>query len=790
MNQDLRKLKSKPLYEFGPFRLDVAERLLLRNRAAIPLQPKAFDLLLVLVQNRGHLVEKDELLRTVWPDTIVEEVNLANNVSILRKILGGGADGEPVIETVPRRGYRFLADVKIVADERSAKEETKELGTPAGVEKDESGKQRAEVAAATTSVRPRYSTEDYNRGRRRALLILIGLATVLGAFGIYRFTRRNDSTPRAPVHPMTLTRLTSDPGLTTDPALSPDGTLLACASDRSGEGNLDIWVQQVAKGEALRLTHHEADEREPAFSPDGGMIAFRSERDGGRIYVVSALGGEPRLIAKQGRRPRFSPDGKEIAYWVGTPGSDIWAPGDTKTYIVASSGGAPRQLQPHFAAACFPVWSPDGKHILFLGNREPAPVMEDILDWWVGPVDGGEAVRTGMLQAFHQQGLFNREVPSGTAPGSPSHSIVAGIWESEGSQVVFSAKLGDSTNLWRVPVSPETGRILGSAQRLTFGAGLEVQPSLGAGRRLVFSNLISNVDIWSLPVAASQARVLGGVQRLTANTALERHPDISADGRKLVFASNRSGNFDIWLKDLEDGKELALTVTASEEAWPAISADGLKVAYGALEHQKIAIYVVDSRGGVPERVCDDCGRFDDWSADGKRMLYHLGQPRRVALLEVDSGTKRDLLVHSKYNLYQPHFSLDGLWVTFLAQMGPERRRLYIAPLQGRMTSEESEWRAITSGEFSDDKPRFSPDGNLLYFTSNRDGFVCLWAQRLDPAKKPIGPAFAIYHFHSARLSMLNLALATLELSVAHDKIVFNLGELTGNIWLTELAEEQ
>ena len=77
-------------------------------------------------------------------------------------------------------------------------------------------------------------------------------------------------------------------------------------------------------------------------------------------------------------------------------------------------------------------------------------------------------------------------------------------------------------------------------------------------------------------------------------------------------------------------------------------------------------------------------------------------------------------------------------MTFLAQMGPERRALYIAPLQEGATP-ESEWRAITSGEFSDDKPRFSPDGNLLYFTSNRDGFVCLWAQRLDPAKKPIGP---------------------------------------------------
>ena len=101
------------------------------------------------------------------------------------------------------------------------------------------------------------------------------------------------------------------------PDLSPDGKLLAYASDRAGEGNLDIWVQQVSGGQALQLTRDPADESEPVFSPDGGKIAFRSERDGGGIYVMSALGGEARLIARQGRRPRYSPDGSHIAYTVG-----------------------------------------------------------------------------------------------------------------------------------------------------------------------------------------------------------------------------------------------------------------------------------------------------------------------------------------------------------------------------------------------------------------------------------------------------------------------------------------
>ena len=111
--------KPKHIYEFGPFRLDAGEHLLLRDGVAVPLTPKALDLLLVLVERHGHLQEKDELLRTVWPDTFVEESNLSSNISQLRKALGDGENGQRYIETAPKRGYRFVARVIIVGDERA-----------------------------------------------------------------------------------------------------------------------------------------------------------------------------------------------------------------------------------------------------------------------------------------------------------------------------------------------------------------------------------------------------------------------------------------------------------------------------------------------------------------------------------------------------------------------------------------------------------------------------------------------------------------------------------------------
>src|SRR5688500_4857527 len=127
--------------------------------------------------------------------------------------------------------------------------------------------------------------------------------------------------------------------------------------------------------------------------------------------------------------------------------------------------------------------------------------------------------------------------------------------------VLFSARLGDSTNLWKVPLSPETWQVSGLPERVTFGTGEEVQPSIAADRQLVFSNLISNIDIWGLPIQANQGRVTGEAQRLTQDAARDYCPSISADGKTLVFLSERLENTDIWKKDMESSKETALTAT-------------------------------------------------------------------------------------------------------------------------------------------------------------------------------------------------------------------------------------
>ena len=627
------------------------------------------------------------------------------------------------------------------------------------------------------------------RWRSPKLWMLAGLMIFMAASGaIFWWNQwRSD----APVLRPVLTRITSDEGLTTDPALGADGKFLAYASDRGGE-SLDIWIQPLSGGQPVQLTRHPADDREPAFSPDGAKVAFRSERDGGGVYVKSIIGGDERLVVRKGRRPRYSPDGKWIAYWVGFSTGDPTSPGSNQVFIVPSEGGAPKPLVPEFDSALYPVWSPDSTRLLILGASRTSttaaqgeitganrPVHR--MDWWIANVDGAPPVKTGVLSELSKDGL--------SVWASSGAGIAPDEWLSSGNQILFSASFAaanafrEGINVWSVPLSSRNWKAAGPARQLTSGTTYETQPAASASGEILFSNAESKTAIWMLPLNANEGKAAGELKRMTRGAAFHGQPAAAFNGGKVVYYATMSGNMDIWLLDLKSGSESPLTSTPAGEFTPQIAADGSTVYYSI--YGKRQAYSMSSAGGEATKLCDDCGTWNV-SHDRTKILYWYSTERpivSIGILEITTGKKSELLAHERDSLYQPQFSPDDRWIAFLARTGRDRSRIFVTPFKGAVAHDSASWLPVTGGENLDDKPRWSPDGGLLYFTSERDGFRCIWAQRLNrDTKLPAGDPFPVKHFHTSRRSLMNVGLGPLEISVTGNALVFNLGERTGNIW--------
>ena len=403
-----------------------------------------------------------------------------------------------------------------------------------------------------------------------------------------------------------LTRLTSDAGLSDFAALSPDGKLVAYASDRSLDGEPDLYIKQVAGGQPIRLTSDGAGNTTPDFSPDSSKIVFRSNRDGGGIYEIPAFGGEVRLVARDGLNPKYSPDGSQVAYWVGDEGVDAAIPGSGTVWVVPLAGGTPQRVGQSFTAARYPIWSADGKHLLLIGYTSSKVYQYSSLDWWLAATNGGDAVKTGAYEALGHAGLQTR---TGNVARPECWSAAAGT-------VLFSTATGDTNNLWEIGMSPRTGRVTGGLERLTTGAGNEVHASCAPGGALTFTNGETRSDVWLLPFDLDRGTLKGALERITQGPANRGYPSLSNTGRYVAFSSDQSGRQNIWIRDLVTGKESNVSSSSFAEAYPVINASGARIAFSVFENDKRAVYVT-APGGVPEKLCEGCLRATDWSRDEK-----------------------------------------------------------------------------------------------------------------------------------------------------------------------------
>ena len=577
------------------------------------------------------------------------------------------------------------------------------------------------------------------------------------------------------------TIVTTDSGLSAQPSLSSDGRLMVYASDRGAEGNLDIWLQQIGGGAPVRLTSGPEDETTPDISPDATRVVFRSEKDGGGIFSMPVLGGDPVLLAKGGHNPRVSPDGNWVTYWVGRENSALMA-GVASVYAIPSRGGQPRHLSRAMAAAMYPAWSPDGSRVLAVARREASLSKEPKAEWWTMPLDpdSGALVKTGALAA-----LANHR-PQLSKPPIWQSRMTPIAWRTNGN-VVFSANVGDTANLWQIRVDPQTGLVDGSPEAVTTGAAYETEASFAQNalkERIAFSALSLHFDLWGLPVDAEWGQSKGEPRQVTRDASYEFYPSVSADGTKLSFITSRGNSKSLCILDLRTNKE---TVLLSGPGFnPRISGDGKWIVF--IDEQYNVLRVAAAGGGT-ERLCTRCGTPTDFDATGASVLLESeDSPESVLLLDV--ATKQvSTLVPARERLFDAKFSRDGQWVVFHAmKQDSPAAQIFVARVEPGKTGRPEDWIAITDAEARNQSASWSPGGNAIYFLSERDGFRCVWSRRVHPVtKQPQGPITAVRHFHHARQSLQAVRSfdSQTELSLTKDQVVVVVGELTGNVWLRE-----
>jgi len=732
--------------------MDARSRILLKDGATVRLTPKAFDTLFVLVQHASQVVQKEQLLREVWPDIFVDEGSLSHNIHGLRKALGDDSSEPRYIETIPKRGYRFVAPVKIsqpdaaqigfsgLADDapviekhtyaRVISDEFEDTDIPREIHEAELPAQQAPLwpAVPTQALTSGVVT---NQHKKRAIQVAVVagalLASAIAAF-VY-LTHVADTPPPVSRAKNTLVMLTDNSAMDTRPAWSPDGMKVAFTSNRDGMN--EIYVMDSNGSNVKRLTNNMGEDANPSWSPDGRRILFESERDGNReIYVMDADGSNQiRLTRNDGAdvTATWSPDGSLVAFASNRDTGPPYNPYNLDIYVMNADGSNVRRIVDDPEYDVGPQWSPDGRKILFVSGR------------------------TGNFDVFEMNadgtGQRNLTADYDKADGSP-------IWSLDGNNIAFSRRVEGKNQVF---VMDGDGRNL---KRVTNNAGNNEAPWWSPdSSKLVFqSDRDGNSEIYAISVD-------GELTQLTDDAADDLTPDWSPDGSRIAFSSNRNGKHHIYVMNADGSSLTQVTNSVGEDTEPSWSADGKKLVFTSLRDGNKEIYVMNADGSNQNRLTDDPasdsfprwsvdGRIvftsdrtgqsdiyvmDDagrnvtrlttigasraaWSPDGRKVTFVSRPPQmigghywlQVYVIDAD-GSNLKMITRSPHSTFVPKWSADGAAIAFVIEYHGARANIF------EISAEGGNLKRLTVGPKFDGWPTYSPDGTKLAFESNRNG---------------------------------------------------------------------
>jgi Tol biopolymer transport system component/DNA-binding winged helix-turn-helix (wHTH) protein len=749
------QVSTSQVIHFATFQVDLQAQELRKGGLRLKLTGQPFQVLAILLEKPGSVVTREELQKRLWPDTFVDvDHNLNTAINKIREVLGDSAENPRFVETLPRRGYRFIAAV------------------------DGAGAKPATITTTDTAVP--------HRGRILGAAAFFGALALLGVAGWLTYKRPvlTSSTQRA------LTRITFDDGLQIGATWSPDGRFIAYSSDRGGK--FDIWVQQISGGDPIQITKGPGHHWQPDWSPDGKYIAYRSEEGDGGIYVVPALGGAglARKVAPFGYRPRWSPNSLQVLFQSHFTAPAYW----NRFYIGQLDGSAPREVLGDFIAqnkltVGSAAWYPDGKRVtVWVADFSPSPSL------WTVPIAGGAGIKLEITPAVQRKlAEASGEGEAGDQLGDYSFS-----WSTSGDVIYFERGYRGARNIWRMTVDPKTLRATG-IDRLTTGPGPDTGVAVSTdGRRLAFTAKSQRIRTWLFPFDATAGQIRGTGEAITSPGRMSVAPTLSADGAKVAYVAPHGETYgpaigdvrnEVWVKSLLDGDEFPIIADDYSRWAQRWSPDGMRLVYERrnrrTNERQIVLWSSQSHEEAPVTTLGtNTLRPSDWSPDGK-WLACLGEGIWLvpiaAAPHAETAAQKVISPNPAYELYQPHISPDGRWIVFevVANSPNPESTLYVASRSG------GPWIRITDSKQWDDKPRWAPDGRTIYFLSGRSGFFNVWGIHFDPAGgKTVGQSFQVSKFESARL-MVPRWIMPVGLSLTRDKLVLTMAEESGGIWILD-----
>jgi Tol biopolymer transport system component/DNA-binding winged helix-turn-helix (wHTH) protein len=656
-------------------------------------EPKVMSVLLKLAGQAQRVVSKDEIIRSVWPDTFVGEDALTRCISALRHILEDDPHNPRFIKTVPKAGYCLLTVARPLKRLPAGLPRPNSVGLP---EEKESLSQAAIVSEAIPAAPPagqkasgpgQKASERITGIRIGAAALTLALACGLAIWMVHAI--RAKSIPPA----IRTFQLTTNAGEQSSPAWSPDGKRLAFVWAKEDGSRQHIYIKKFGSESLLRLTDLSDNEYSPAWSPDGKQIAFLSSSEAGLGLYVASL-DDPRSARKiyipgvatswEHGALSWSPDGKSfvlVDHIGAQPSSSIYQI-DVETLRVHALTSPP----PGWEGDLNPVFSPDGSKIAFLRASESA-----VLDiYWI-PSQGGEP-----RQVTHDGKMIN-----GIA------------WSSDNQSIDFSSNRAGEYALWRASLKG------GAPERMPVGTEDATQPAiLQNGNNLAFVEDSAIFGI--LRIAAAKDKSEETKESLiVSSTAQDSASGISPDGTQFAFQSWRSGSQQIWVSSI-DGQSLRqltpLDSTLSGSGSPSWSPDGSRILFDSRINGHSHIFVIPASSGSPQQITfgDTNDIVPRWSTDGRSIYFRSNRGGRWQLwkLPATGGSP------------EPITSDDGM----VGQESPDGKWLYFA-----RGGENGIWRMPASGGEAVrilDQPAA---GYWAYWAVSKSGIYFLDQRQLTPS---------------------------------------------------------